>query len=111
MSSVVVVGEVDGNEVKEVSQQVAAVAAGMGEVIGVIMGKDVTEAAMKLATSKIVIADNEALENYDPVKYASVVAQVVENNQASKVLMRSTTMRKDLAPRLAAEIKWGYLGD
>ncbi len=30
MSSVVVVGEVDGTEVKDVSQQVAAVAAGMG---------------------------------------------------------------------------------
>ena len=111
MSSVVVVGEVDGNEVKDVSQQVAAVAAGMGDVVGLIMGKGISEAAMKLATSKIIIADDEALENYDPVKYASVVAQVVENTKASKVLMGSTTMGKDLGPRLAAELNWGYLGD
>ena len=41
MSSVVVVGEVDGNEVKDVSQQVAAVAAGMGDVVGIVMGKNI----------------------------------------------------------------------
>ena len=32
--SVIVVGEVDGNEIKEISQQVAAVASGMGDVVG-----------------------------------------------------------------------------
>ena len=53
MSTVVVVGEVDGSEVKDVSQQVAAVAAGMGDVVGIVMGKNIAEAAMKLSTSKI----------------------------------------------------------
>ena len=33
MSTVVVVGEVDGNEIKSISQQVAAVASGMGDVV------------------------------------------------------------------------------
>lgn len=111
MSTVVVVGEVDGNEIKNISQQVAAVASGMGDVVGIVIGKNVSEAAMKLATSKIIIAEDESLEHYDPVKFTSVVSQVVKQVSASKVLIGATTMGKDLGPRLAAELEWGYLGD
>ncbi len=111
MSSVVVVGEIDGSDIKDVSQQVAAVAAGMGDVVGIVMGKNIAEAAMKLSTSKIIIAEDDSLENYDPVKFSSIVAQVVEETNATRVLMGATTMGKDLGPRLAAELDWGYLGD
>ena len=111
MSSVIVVGEVDGTDIKEVSQQVAAVASGMGEVIGVVMGKNISEAGMKLATPKIIIADDDSLEYYDPIKFTSIVSQIVEKTNATKVLMGSTTMGKDLGPRLAADLDWGYLGD
>ena len=109
--SVIVVGEVDGNEIKEISQQVAAVASGMGDVVGIVMGKGISDAAMKLSTSKIIIADDEALEYYDPVKFTSIVAQIVNQNNATKVMMGATTMGKDLGPRVAAELGWGYLGD
>ena len=111
MSTVVVVGEVDGNEIKNISQQVAAVASGMGDVVGIVIGNNVSEAAMKLATAKIIIADDERLEHYDPVKFTSVVSQIVKQVSASKVLIGATTMGKDLGPRLAAELEWGYLGD
>ena len=111
MSTVIVVGEVDGNDVKDVSQQVAAVASGMGDVVGIIIGKNISEPAMKLATSKIIIADDDSLENYDPVKFTSIVSQIVEQTGATKVLMGATTMGKDLGPRVAADLDWGYLGD
>jgi electron transfer flavoprotein alpha subunit len=83
----------------------------MGNVVGIVIGKNVSEAAMKLATSKIIIADDKRLEHYDPVKFTSVVSQVVEQVSANKVLIGATTMGKDLGPRLAAELEWGYLGD
>ena len=111
MSTVVLVGEVDGDGIKDVSQQVAGVAAGMGDVVGLVMGKTISEAAMKLASGKIVIAEDDALEHYDPAKYASIVSQVVEKNNATRVLMGATTMGKDLGPRVAAELGWSYLGD
>ena len=41
MSTVILVGETDGNGIKDVSQQVAGVAAGMGEVVGLVIGKNV----------------------------------------------------------------------
>ena len=109
--SVIVVGEVDGDEIKEISQQVAAVASGMGNVVGIVMGKGISDAAMKLSTSKIIIADDDSLEYYDPVKFTSIVSQIVNQNNATKVLMGATTMGKDLGPRVAAELGWGYLGD
>ncbi|MEC8875034.1 MAG: hypothetical protein VYE50_00480, partial [Candidatus Thermoplasmatota archaeon] len=102
MSAVVLVGEVEGNEIKDISQQVAGVAAGMGDVIGLVIGKNISESAMKLAAGKVVIADDETLKYYDPVKYASIVSQVVEKNGATKVLMGATTMGKDPGPRIAA---------
>ncbi|MFL2941691.1 MAG: electron transfer flavoprotein subunit alpha/FixB family protein [Candidatus Poseidoniales archaeon] len=111
MSSIIVIGETDGNEIKEVSQQVAAVASGMGEVVGIVMGKNISDAAMKLATSKIIIADDDSLDYYDPVKFTSIVSQVVEQTGATKVLVGATTMGKDLGPRIAADLEWGYLGD
>jgi len=87
MNSIIVIGETDGDEIKEVSQQVAAVASGMGEVIGIVMGKNIADAAMKLATSKIIIADDDSLEYYDSVKYAAIVSQVVGQTGATKVLI------------------------
>ena len=111
MSTVVLVGEADADGIKDVSQQVAGVAAGMGDVVGLVMGKTISEAAMKLASGKIVIAEDDALEHYDPVKYASVVSQVVEQSNATRVLMGATTMGMDLGPRVAAELGWSYLGD
>ena len=111
MSTVVLVGEVDGDGIKDVSQQVAGVAAGMGDVVGLVMGKAISEAAMKLASGKIVIAEDDTLEHYDPVKYTSIVSQVVEQNNATRVLIGATTMGKDLGPRVAAELGWSYLGD
>lgn len=111
MSTVVLVGEVDGDGIKDVSQQVAGVAAGMGDVVGLVMGKAISEAAMKLASGKIVIAEDDTLEHYDPVKYTSIVSQVVEQNNATRVLIGANTMGKDLGPRVAAELGWSYLGD
>ena len=84
MSSILVIGEADGEEIKNISQQVSAVAASMGDVVGLVMGKNISDAGMKLATAKIIIADDNNLEYYDPVKFASVVSQVVEQNNITK---------------------------
>ena len=111
MSNVLVIGEIDGSDVKNISQQVAAVAAGMGEVTGLVMGSGISEAGMKLAAGKIIMADDPSLENYDPIKYASIASHIVKENDIQTILLGSTTMGKDLGPRIAAELDCGYLGD
>jgi len=111
MSSVLVIGEADGDEIKDISQQVSAVAAGMGDVVGLVIGKNISDVGMKLATAKIILADDDKLEHYDPLKFSSVISQVVEQKSITKILMGATTMGRDLGPRVAAELGWGYLGD
>lgn len=111
MSKIIILGEVDNSEIKNISQQVAGVASGMGDVIGIVIGKDVAEAGMKLAAGKIIIADNENLEFYDPVKYSSIICEIVRKENATAVLMGATSIGKDLGPRLASALDWGYLGD
>jgi len=111
MSNILVIGETEGTDIKNISQQVAAVAAGMGEVTGLVMGSGISEAAMKLAAGKIIMADDSSLENYDPVKYASIASHVVKENGIKTILLGATSMGKDLGPRLAAELDCGYLGD
>ena len=68
MSNVLIIGEVDGTDIKNISQQVAAVAAGMGEVTGLVIGSGISEAGMKLAAGKIILADDASLESYDTSK-------------------------------------------
>ena len=95
MSNVLVIGETEGPEIKNISQQVAAVAAGMGDVTGLVIGSGISEAGMKLSVSKIVIADDASLENYDPVKYASVASHIIEENNIETILIGATSMGKD----------------
>ena len=111
MSNVLVIGEVDGPDIKNISQQVAAVAAGMGEVTGLVIGSGISEAGMKLAAGKIIMADDASLESYDPSKYASIASHIVRENDIQTILLGATSMGKDLGPRLAAELNCGYLGD
>ena len=111
MSNVLIIGEVDGTDIKNISQQVAAVAAGMGEVTGLVIGSGISEAGMKLAAGKIIMADDASLESYDPSKYASIASHIVRENDIQTILLGATSMGKDLGPRLAAELNCGYLGD
>ncbi len=85
MSNVLVIGETDGSEIKNISQQVAAVAAGMGEVTGLVMGSGISEAGMKLSVGKIIMADDTSLENYDPVKYASIASNIAKEHITLKL--------------------------
>ena len=57
------------------------------------------------------MADDTSLENYDPVKYASIASHIVKENGIETILLGATSMGKDLGPRLAAELNCGYLGD
>jgi len=66
---------------------------------------------MKLAVGKIIMADDSSLEHYDVVKYTSVVCHIANENNIGTILLGATSMGKDLGPRVAAELNWGYLGD
>ena len=105
--NVIVIGEADGSAIKPASQQAATLAARLGDSVGLVFGS--SGAASVLAAPRVVSAS--ALESYDALQFASVAAQVARDTGATAVIMAATTMGKDLGPRLAAELGWGYIAD
>lgn len=105
--SVIVIGEADGDSLKPASQQAAAVAAQLGDTVGLVFGS--SGAASALAAPRVVSAS--ALESYDALQFTALAAQVARDAGATAVVMAATAMGKDLGPRLAAELGWGYVAD
>jgi len=103
--SVIIIGEADGSAIKPASQQAAALAAQLGDSVGLVFGSN--SAASQLAAPRVVSAS--ALESYDALQFAAVAAQVARDAGATAVVMAATAMGKDLGPRLAAELGWGYI--
>ena len=71
--SVIIIGEADGSAIKPASQQAAALAAQLGDSVGLVFGSN--SAASQLAAPRVVSAS--ALESYDVLQFAAVAAQVV----------------------------------
>ncbi len=105
--SVIVIGEADGDALKPASQQASALATQLGDTVGLVFGS--SGAASQLAAPRVVSAS--ALESYDALQFAAVAAQVAREAGATAVVMAATAMGKDLGPRLAAELGWGYIAD
>jgi|TARA_Y100000310_G_scaffold60303_1_gene55663 electron transfer flavoprotein alpha subunit len=105
--SVIVIGEADGAAIKPASQQAAALAAQLGDTVGLVFGS--SGAASQLAAPRVVSAS--ALESYDALQFTAVAARVARDAGATAVVMGATAMGKDLGPRLAAELGWGYIAD
>ena len=105
--SVIVIGEAEGSAIKPASQQAAALATQLGDPLGLVFGS--TAAAGKLAALRVVSVPG--VEHYDPLQFAAVAAQVARESDATSIVMAATAMGKDLGPRLAAELGWGYIAD
>jgi electron transfer flavoprotein alpha subunit len=105
--SVIIIGEADGSAIKPASQQAAALAAQLGDSVGLVFGSN--GAASQLAAPRVVSAS--ALKSYDALQFAAVAAQVAREAGATAVIMAATAMGKDLGPRLVAELGWGYIAD
>jgi electron transfer flavoprotein alpha subunit len=75
-----------------------------GRVLACVVGQNVRDAAQTLAkhgAAKVLVADDAALALYRPQPYTTAVKACVEKAGASVVLMPTTFMTRDLAPRLA----------
>lgn len=114
---VLVLGEARGGELRNVSFEAIAagknVAAG-GEVVGVILGENVTELGNELITygaDRVVVVNNEKLNNYTPDGYSQALLQIIENEKPEGIVLGHTSIGKDLSPKLAAKLQAGLISD
>jgi len=94
------------------AQQIAG--AKNGTVVAAVLGKGIAALAEELATknvAEVLAVDHEQLENYTPDGYGVALKQVIENVKPDVVLFPHTYQVRDYAPKLAAMLGKGMIGD
>ena len=94
------------------AQQIAS--AKNGTVIAVVVGKGIAALAEELAAknvAEVLTVDHEQLENYTPDGYCVALKQVIESVKPDLVLFPHTYQVRDFAPKLAAMLGKGMIGD
>src|SRR3974377_2319364 len=94
------------------AQQIAG--AKGGSVGAVVIGKGVAALANELATknvAEVLLVEHDLLENYTPDGYCVALKQVIENAKPDLVLFPHTYQVRDFAPKLAAMLSEGMIGD
>ena len=94
------------------AQQIAAAAS--GTISAVVIGKGVAALAEEVAAknvAEVLLVGHDLLENYTPDGYCAVLKQVVEAAKPDLVLFPHTYQVRDFAPKLAALLGKGMVGD
>jgi electron transfer flavoprotein alpha subunit len=94
------------------AQQIAA--ATSGSTTAAVIGKGVAALADELASKNVVevlLVEHDLLQNYTPDGYCTGLAQVVDSAKPDLVLFPHTYQVRDFAPKLAAMLGKGMVGD
>lgn len=94
------------------AQQIATEA--KGSLTGVVIGKGVGALAEELAgyqLNEVLLVENALLEKYTPDGYSIALKQVIEQAKPELVLFPHTYQVRDFAPKLAASMSKGMIGD
>ncbi len=94
------------------AQQIALSTA--GSITAVVLGKHVATLADELAiknVAEVLLVEHDLLENYTADGYCTALAQVVEAAKPDLVLFPHTYQVRDFAPKLAAVLGKGMVGD
>jgi len=94
------------------AQQIAAET--KGKLTGVVVGKGVAGLAEELAAKKldeVLLVEHDLLTAYTPDGYTAALKQVIQSAAPDLVLLPHTYQVRDFAPKLAASLGKGMIGD
>src|SRR5580700_586584 len=94
------------------AQQIAA--ATSSSISAVVIGKGVSAFADELATkdvAEVLRVEHDLLEAYTPDGYCLALKQVIDRTKPDLVLFPHTYQVRDFAPKLAASLGKGMIGD
>ncbi len=83
-------------------------------VTGLVIGKGVAALADELAAhqlDEVLLVEHDLLEKYTPDGFSIALKQVIESAKPDLVLLPHTYQVRDFAPKLAASINKGMIGD
>lgn len=119
MPTIAVFIEQRAGDIKKVAWQMLSEARRLtdqhgGEVWAVYLdaaGKDVAAAAGSHGAHKVFTAQDAAFERYDSELWTTALASFLGQQQPDALLIASTALGKDLAPKLAARLKVACVSD
>jgi len=85
-----------------------------GSLTGLVIGKGVAPLADELAASQldeVLLVEHDLLEKYTPDGFSLALRQVIESTKPDLVLLPHTYQVRDFAPKLAASMGKGMVGD
>ena len=85
-----------------------------GTLSAVVIGKGVAALADEFASyqlDEVLLVEHDLLAQYTPDGYATALKQVVESTKPDLVLFPHTYEVRDFAPKLAAKLQKGMIGD
>lgn len=85
-----------------------------GTISGVVIGKGVAALAQELAgyqVDDVILLEHDLLAEYTPDGYCIALRQAIENVKPDLVLLPHTYQVRDFAPKLAASMQKGMIGD
>jgi electron transfer flavoprotein alpha subunit len=105
-------------KVEEASLRLAAEARNLadrlkGAAAGIVVGRDLADIPPQLGpygTDYAILIDDQRLETYSGETYVEVLTQLAVSETPSIALFAVTALGNDLAPRLAARLRTGFVG-
>jgi electron transfer flavoprotein alpha subunit len=119
MGNVLVVAEIQKGKVREASYELVALARSVAEgssreVKGLVIGSGVEAAASEFAAKgagETFVVDDPAAANYSVDAWARAIRAAAEATDADVILVSNTPIGWDVAPRVAAALDAGFVGD
>ncbi|MCG8570402.1 MAG: electron transfer flavoprotein subunit alpha/FixB family protein [Spirochaetes bacterium] len=111
--------EIINNKIADVSLELISKANELAKNLKVKTGavlpghnvKQYADQLHKYGADKVYIIEDEKLKNYTTLPYAKVMTDIIKEYQPQIVLYGATTTGRDLAPRIASELKVGLTAD
>ncbi len=115
MPNVLVFCEFTGDQLKNGSLELLTLAKNSGNpVTALLIGDDCSLAAKKAAhygAHKVIVSSDDSLKNYNSEVFSDLVSRAIIEASSNIVLASSTTLAKDLFPRVAARLNAGLASD
>ncbi|UCZ52192.1 electron transfer flavoprotein subunit alpha/FixB family protein [Bacillus shivajii] len=112
-----VIGEIRDGEFRNVTFESIAAAKEIsdgGEVVGVVLGKNVSGLANEIfyyGADRVLTVENDKLTNYTPEGYTQALKAVVDQESPDGIILGHTSIGRDVSPKLAARLDSGLVSD
>lgn len=114
---VLVLGEARDGQLRNVSYEsiaAAKIVSEGGEIVGVLIGENVSGLAQNLLSygaDRVVVVENEKLKQYTADGFSQALLAVINTENPEGLIAGHTALGKDLTPKVAAKLSSGLVSD